>query len=113
MIVFLPKARPKHPERGRAEARDGCYPGGERNKASSQNHGEPELHRPMEPVTERRGTEDQWEKLDRDQSRGMQLKVDLQYKEQTLKRQRVEVRERTDDGAGRDKKIQYGVHSMQ
>ena len=60
----------------------------------------------MEPVTERRGTGDQWEKMDRERSRGMQLKSDMQYKEQTLKRQRGEGKERTDDGDGRDKKIQ-------
>ena len=48
-----------------------------------------------------------------DQSRVMQLKADLQHEEQTLKQQRGEVRERSNDGAGRDRKIQDGVHSMQ
>ena len=65
----------------------------------------------MESVTDRRGKGDQGEKLDRDRSRGMQLKADLQYEEQTLKRQRGEVKERTDDGEGRDKKTQDKVHS--
>ena len=87
---------PNTPKGSEAEVREGCYPGGERNKASSQYHGEPKLPRPMESVTDRSGKEEQGEKLDRDRSRGMQLKADLQYEEQTLKRQQGEVKERAD-----------------
>ena len=43
----------------------------------------------------------------------IQLKADLQHREKALKQQLGGVRERPDDGAGRGRKIQDGVHSMQ
>ena len=64
----FPELDPNTQKEGGAEAREGCYPGGEKNKASSQYLGEPELPRPMKTVTEKRGKGDQGEKLDRDRT---------------------------------------------
>ena len=80
----FPELDPNTQKEGGAEAREGCYPGGEKNKASSQYLGEPELPRPMKTVTEKRGKGDQGEKLDRDRNGGMQLKADLKFEKRTL-----------------------------
>ena len=68
---------PSPPKGGGAEAREGCYQDGKRNKAGAQASGGPELSRPSppsrEPSTGRRGTRDHREKLDRDRFRVLQL----------------------------------------
>ena len=108
---------PSPPKGGGAETREGCCQGGVRNKIGTQARGGPELSRlsppPREPSTGRRGTGDHWGKLDRDRSRMLQLKADLQHREEALKQQLAGARERQDNGAGRGMKIQDGVHSRQ
>ena len=84
------------PKGGGAEAGEGCYRDGERNKAWTQASGGPEVSRlsplPREPYPRRCGTGDHREKLERDRSRVMQLKTDLQHREEALGQQPVGAR---------------------
>ena len=52
-------------------------------------------------------------KLDRDQSRVMQLKTDLQHREEALTQQSTGVRKRPNNGKGGGSKLQGGIYSRQ
>ena len=75
------------PQKGSgAEEGEGCHRDGKRNKARTQAGGGP-ASPPWESSTPRRGTGDHWGKLDRDSSRVIQLKNDLQHREEALRQQ--------------------------
>ena len=52
-------------------------------------------------------------KLDRDRSRVLHLKTDLQHREDALRQQQAGAREKPDNCAGGGRKLQGGIHSRQ
>ena len=68
---------------------------------------------PWEPSQRRRDMEDHRGKLNRDRSRMLQLKTDLQHRDDALKQPQAKARGRPDNGTGRGRKSQGGIHSRQ
>ena len=57
--------------------------------------------------------EDHRGKLNRDRSRMLQLKTDLQHRDDALKQPQAKARGTPDNGTGRGRKSQGGIHSRQ
>ena len=95
---------------GGAKARERCYQDGGRNKAGLQASRGPGVSRPSsrppEPSTQTRVTGDRRGKLDRDRSLVLQLKTDLQHREDALRQQQAGARERPDNGPSVGRKLQ-------
>ena len=104
---------PGSPKGGGAEAGEGCHQDGGRNKAWIQTSGGPGVSRPSSPPrepstqrrTQRHNTGDHPGKLERDRSLVLQLKTDLQHREDAIKK-KARARERPVNGASGGRKLQ-------